>query len=129
MEFAQLLAKQKGTPVLCADGGVGLLARCPPDDAPLSAAAVQVAGERKPRSIARQALHGAGGALCEQGAPAIHTTRIVGDPAVRMDRALATELWSALQPLEQRDASVAPALARAPPAAEVLAAGSAPRVA
>jgi hypothetical protein len=117
MEYAQLLAKVKDTPVLCDDGAVGLLITYPANDSPGAAAGVLVPGELAERAIPLYALQPSGEALRQQGAPQQPASvRYLGDgDHVAQSRALLAELWSALQLAHDRESGWIPAMRRSKP--------------
>ena len=104
MDFADLLAKGKDTPVLCADGKVGLLVEFPLSDASTDLAGVGVPGEANIRWIPPQELHRAGGALRQTGSPEYPLILdIEGDSADTIfTRRLLRELWHSLMAQEPR---------------------------
>src|SRR5947199_5147221 len=69
MDFFELLAKGRHTPVLCTDGVVGMLVEYPLRDAPGDLAGIEVPGETGLRWVAQRELHCAGGALRQAGSP------------------------------------------------------------
>jgi hypothetical protein len=100
MEFAQLLAKVKDTPVLCLDGNVGMLVQYPSGDAPSDPAGVQVPGEPGLRWLPQVGLQPSGSALKQEGSPRrplIGGCETAGEHA-RLACNLLGELWLALQP-------------------------------
>ncbi len=104
MDFADLLAKGKDTPVLCADGTVGLLVEIPFGDAPTDLAGVGVPGEAAIRWIPPQELHRAGDALRQTGSPEHPLVfDIEGDSADTIfTRRLLRNLWHSLMAQEPR---------------------------
>ena len=104
MDFADLLAKGKDTPVLCADGKVGLLVESPLGDAPTDLAGIGVPGEEDMRWIPPRELHRAGGALRQTGSPEYPLVLdIEGDSADTIFmRRLLRELWHSLMAQEPR---------------------------
>jgi hypothetical protein len=107
MEFAELLAKEKGTPVLCVDGAVGMLVQYPGGQDPSDPAGIEIPGELELRRIRQLELHRAGGALRQQGSPP-HPLAIEfgGDESAKLSRGLLRDLWNALQPQEQRESGL-----------------------
>jgi hypothetical protein len=100
MNFAQLLAKVKDTPVLCIDGNVGMLVSYPCGDAPSDPAGIQVPGEPELRWLPQERLQPAGSALKQEGSPRrplICARETAGEHA-RLACNLLGELWIALQP-------------------------------
>ena len=105
MDFAELLAKGKDTPVLCSDGAVGLLVEFPGGDAVANPAGFNVPGESALRWIPLRELHRSGSALRQWGSPAHPVCLdLKGDAAdVIFVRGVLRELWHGLQTQERRE--------------------------
>ena len=107
MDFFELLAKGRHTPVLCVDGAVGMLVEYPLRDAPGDLAGIEVPGEIGLRWVAQRELQCAGGALRQSGSPA-HPYEVGaehGSADAVMARSLLRELWQRLLAQGQRDAA------------------------
>jgi hypothetical protein len=100
MNFFELLAKEMGTPVLCADGSVGMLVRYPNDESADGCAGVEIPGESQLHWVSWQDLLPAGDALRQRGSPAAPQSNWHHCPQedTAMARRLLGELWMAQQP-------------------------------
>jgi hypothetical protein len=98
MDFFELLAKGRHTPVLCVDGAVGMLVEYPLRDAPGDLAGIEVPGETCLRWVAQHELQCAGGALRQSGSPAhpYNVDAADGSADMVMARSLLRELWHCL---------------------------------
>ena len=105
MDFFELLAKGRHTPVLCVDGAVGMLVEYPLRDAPGDLAGIEVPGETNLRWVAQRELHCAGGALRQSGAPArpFDVGAEDGSADTVMARSLLHDLWHCLLAQGHRD--------------------------
>jgi len=105
MDFFELLAKGRHTPVLCVDGAVGMLVEYPLRDAPGDLAGIEVPGETGLRWIAQRELHCAGGALRQSGSPAHPFDVGAEDDSADtvLARSLLRELWHRLLAQSQRE--------------------------
>ena len=104
MDFADLLAKGKNTPVLCSDGAVGLLVEFPLGVTPADLAGLGVPGESDLRWIPMREFHRSGSALRQLGSPTHPMCLdLEGDAAdVVLMRALLRDLWCTLQTQDRR---------------------------
>ena len=104
MRFFELLAKEIGTPALCADGTVGMLVKYPSADSPTDRAGIEVPGEPGLRWIVWNDLLTAGEALRQKDSPAgpLANSRCCGQESAGLSRRLLSDLWSALQPKEEQ---------------------------
>jgi len=100
MGYFELLAKEIGTPALCADGSVGMLAKYPSADSPTDRVGIEVPGESGLRWVVWQDLLTAGEALRQRDSPAepIANLRDRGPEPAGLSRRLLSDLWNALQP-------------------------------
>jgi hypothetical protein len=102
MGLFELLAKELGTPVLCADGSVGMLVRYPDGDAATDYAGIEVPGETDLRWIVWPDLLPAGSALRQKGSPSspLSNWHQCALEHTAMSRQLLSELWIAVQPTD-----------------------------
>jgi len=107
MDFFELLAKGRHTPVLCTDGAVGMLVEYPLRDAPGDLAGIEVPGETGLRWVAQGELHCAGGTLRQSGSPAhpCEAGAEDGSADTVLARSLLRDLWQRLLAQGHRDAA------------------------
>jgi hypothetical protein len=105
MEFFELLAKELGTPVLCFDGLVGMLAKHPSGESATDLAGIEVPGEPDIRWVPPQDLQRAGWALRQSGSPRFPLASRDASLSehATLARRLSNELWNALQLEELRE--------------------------